>query len=200
MRLVIATHNKGKIIEIKKILGKLNLELLGMDEVGIADEIIEDGKTFTDNALKKAEYVARKIKGWSVADDSGISVDALDGAPGVYSARWAGQDVSDQEIPIRLLDRLSKVPLDRRQATFISSVALVSPEGRHWLFEGKVEGSITTELKGKARLHMPYDVIFIPVGYQKTFAEMSHQEKNSLSHRGAAFLKLKVFLDKEFPS
>ena len=199
MKLVIATHNKGKLIEIKKMLDGLNLEIVGMDEVGVTEEVVEDGTTFSENALKKAKFVSNKIREWSVADDSGISVDALDGAPGVYSARWAGKDTSDQEIPILLLDRLIKVPLDMRQASFISSVALVSPEGRHWLFEGKVEGSIATELKGKARLHMPYDVIFIPGGHKGTFAEMSHIEKNSLSHRGIAFLKLKTFLDKKFP-
>jgi len=194
MQLIFATHNPGKVTEMQAILAGLPFEVLSADDAGVHEDVVEDGVTFSENALKKARFVSQKTGQWAVADDSGLSIDALDGAPGVFSARWAGEHATGDDIVQHTMDELSGVPEHRRSAWFESAAALVSPDGQEWVFTGKVEGMIPMEPRGTPREQLPYDVIFIPEGHAKTFAEMTDEEKNSLSHRGEAFRQLKSFL------
>jgi XTP/dITP diphosphohydrolase len=195
MKLIFATHNEGKIREMKKILAGLPWEILSAKEAGIEEEPAEDGATFADNALLKAKFVADRTGEWTVADDSGLCIEALNGAPGVFSARWAGDDAAGEEKANKALKELGDLPEEKRGAYFESSVALVSPSGEHWIFTGRAHGKITTERQEKiSRPHLPYDAIFIPEGFTTTFGEMTDEEKNALSHRGQAFRQLKEFL------
>lgn len=190
-RLVFATHNKGKVKEMKDILSGLDIEIMSAEEAGIFEDVVEDGETFEENSLKKAKFIAEKTGEWAVADDSGLCIEALGGAPGVYSARWgAGADLAEYT-----LDKLKNIPAGERAAYFMSSAALCAPDGRHWFFPGRIGGVISLEPRGIDRPKLPYDVIFIPEGHEKTFAEMSDAEKNSLSHRGLAFSQLKKFIE-----
>ena len=197
MKLVFATHNPGKVIEMQALLAGLDISVMSAEEAGVTEDVVEDQDTFIGNALKKARFVSEKTKEWSVADDSGLCIEALGNKPGVFSARWAGEGASSEKLVSHTLDEMRDVPLGKRQAWFESALTLVSPEGEHWIFEGRVNGSLPLEPRGNHRPKLPYDVIFIPDGYKKTFAEMSDMEKNCLSHRGLAFEKLKEFLRKE---
>lgn len=194
MKLIFATQNQGKLKEIKAILKDLTIEVLNTEQAGITEEIKEDGKTLKDNALKKAKYVAKKTKEWALADDTGIFIQALDGKPGIMSSRWAGKKATDEKIINFTLKKMKDVPFDQRQAYFQTIAALAAPDGRTWTFEGKINGQITLEPKGTPRKNLPYDLIFIPQGLTKTFAEIPVEQKNLLSHRAQAFAKLKKFL------
>jgi len=198
MKLIFATHNPGKIEEAKKLLADLYVEVLSAEEAGVREDVIEDGETFEENALKKARFVSEKTGEWAVADDSGICIDALDGRPGVQSARWAGEGASGEAIIAHTLHELREVPPEKRGASFISALALVAPNGDHWIFNGAARGSLASSPRGSALPQLPYDVIFIPEGYLETFAEMSREEKNKISHRGRAFEALKNFLKHTF--
>ncbi len=194
MRLVFATHNPGKIPEMHAILAGLPLDVCSADDAGVHEDVVEDGKTFAENALKKARFVAKQSGEWAVADDSGLCINALDGKPGVYSARWAGEHATGETLVRRTLEELQNVPDGKRQAWFASCAALVAPDGREWTFGGKITGCIPLAPRGTPRPKLPYDVIFIPDGHNRTFAEMTDVEKNSLSHRGKAFSELREFL------
>lgn len=193
-RLVFATHNPGKLGEMRQLVDGLGIEVMSADEAGVHDDVIEDGETFEENALKKARFVASQVGEWAVADDSGVTIDALGGRPGVYTARWAGEGASDEQLVAHTLEQMKDVEEGRRGASFHCVVALVSPEGEEQTFEGVVEGSIALSPRGTPRKKLPYDVLFCPIGHNRTFAEMSDEEKNSLSHRGKAFQKLREFL------
>lgn len=203
MKLVFATHNKGKIAEMKKIMSGLDIDIVSADDVGIKEEIIEDGLTFEENALIKARYVSNKKHLWSFADDSGVCIEALGCAPGIFSARWArkrgsgGAHASGKDIVKHTLQVMKHIPKKHRGAYMEIACALVAPDGKHWLFSGLVEGTITLKPRGKFNSKLPYDVIFVPNGYKQTFAQMSKDKKNSLSHRGQAFRELKKFLSEE---
>lgn len=194
MKLIFATHNEGKILEMRQILVDLDIEISSADEVGVTEDVIEDGATFFENALKKARFVAERIGEWSVADDSGLCIEALGGAPGVYSTRWAGDDFPREKLVDYTLERMKNVPKDKRQAYFEGALALVAPDRRHWVFTGRVNGRIAFEKRGRMRPKLPYDLIFIPEGFDCTFSEMTDEQKNGLSHRGRAFEELKEFL------
>jgi len=194
--LVFATRNPDKLKEMKDILIGLDIEVLSMDKTDVKEDVVEDGQTFAENALKKARFVTQKTGEWAVADDSGICIKALNNAPGVRSARWAGEGASTEKIMQHALEQMKDVPEGRRQAWMESAAALTAPDGRHWIFTGKVGGDITLKPAGKAKPGMPYDYIFKPKGYHQTFAEMSNAEKNNLSHRGAAFRQLIEFIKK----
>lgn len=193
-RLIFATHNPGKILEMRQLLSDLDVEVQSADEARVTQEAVEDGTTFADNALKKARFVASVTGEWAVADDSGITIDALGGRPGVHTARWAGEGASDEQLVTHTLEQLKDVEEGRRGASFHCVVVLVSPEGEERTFEGVVEGSIVPAPRGTPRRKLPYDVLFQPDGFDRTFAEMSDQQKNALSHRGRAFGKVKAFL------
>lgn len=191
MKLIFATHNPGKVIEMRKLLADLDFDVMSADEAGVTEDVVEDGKTFEENSLKKARFVAQKSGEWAVADDTGICIESLDNQPGIRSARWAGEGVTDQQ----LIDfTLAQITSENRRAYFESCISLVAPDGREFTFIGKLHGRVALEPTGIPRPKLPYDQIFIPEGQDRTFAEMSLEEKNSLSHRGIAFRKLKEFL------
>ncbi len=194
--LVFATQNPGKVKEMRRILADLNIVIKSADEAGFTQEIEETGETFEENALLKARIVVHKLNIWTVADDTGLCVEALEGKPGVHSSRWAGNNTSDREKVDFLLKKMISLPYDNRNAYFETVVALVSPKCKVTIFKGRIYGTIPFAPQGTNRLRLPYDTIFIPDGYSKTFAEMTDDKKNSISHRGKAFSELKKYLQK----
>lgn len=193
MRLIIATHNPDKLKEIQQLLTGLSIEVRSADDVGITEDVVEDGQTLEENALKKARYVATKSQEFAVADDTGLFIDALDGRPGIYAARWAGEGASGKQLLEHTLTQLRGVPFEKRTARFESIIALVSPTGREWLFLGITNGLLTEEPCGVHPEKLPYDSLFIPEGESLTYAEMSEQKKNTISHRAKAFGGLALF-------
>ena len=187
MKLIIASNNAHKIYEIKKILGDSFDEILSLREAGITHETVEDGTTFMENALKKAREIA-KISGTpALADDSGICIDALGGAPGIFSARFAGEHGDDEANNRLLLEKLSGK--ENKNGHYTCAMALVFPDGREICAEGYMHGRITENSRGTHGFG--YDPLFIPVGETRTVAQMSDEEKNAISHRASA-LKLLV--------
>lgn len=180
MRLIIASNNKHKIYEIKKMLGGKFSEILSLAEAGITHETVEDGETFLGNAFKKAREIAEISGAASLADDSGICVDALDGAPGVYSARFSGGD--DEDNNRLLLEKLSGKT--NRGAHYTCAMALVYPDGKEISAEGYMYGEITDTPRGERGFG--YDPLFIPTGEHRTVAQMTDEEKNAISHRANA--------------
>jgi XTP/dITP diphosphohydrolase len=194
MELIFATNNQGKLKEMRALLFDLDIKVWGASQAGADEEVIEDGETFFDNAYKKAEFVASKSGKYALADDSGLCIDHLNGEPGVRTARWAGENAGDQELVEYTLRILKGVPSEKRGARFKSVLVLVSPDNKYWSFEGEVKGVVTRSPQGENRSSLPYDLIFQPNGFDITFAQMSDEQKNSLSHRGKAFQKLREFL------
>ena len=192
-KIVFATGNAGKMKEIREILADLPVEIYSMKEAGISVEIDENGKTFEENAKIKAQTVAGCTDGDTIvlADDSGLEVDALNGEPGVYSARYApgGHDASDKEKYMYLLSKLEGVT-DRR-AKFVSSICCLLPDGTEIRTEGECCGHILTEPHGEGGFG--YDPVFMPTGYDKSMAELGTGVKNEISHRANA---LKIFKKK----
>ena len=189
MKLIIASNNAHKIYEIKKILSGKFSEILSAREAGIEHETVEDGSTFSENAVKKAREIAELSGAAALADDSGICVDALGGAPGIFSARFAadnGLNASDEANNALLLERL-RDKTDRR-AHYTAAVALVYPDGRVISAEGHLYGEIIDTPRGSRGFG--YDPLFVPMGDTRTVAEMDDEEKNSISHRGAALRAL----------
>ncbi len=195
LELVIATRNKKKVEEIRRILDGLPVTLYSIDDFPGCPEVEEDADTFEGNAMKKALAVARFAGRPAIADDSGLEVYALNRAPGVFSARYAGPDSNDQKNREKLLSEMNGIEKDKRGARFVCYVALAFPDGKVESFEGYVEGSIGTEPRGSSGFG--YDPIFYPTGYDRTFAEMSAGEKDALSHRGMALRKLGECLSKK---
>ena len=184
MKLIIASNNKHKIYEIKKILGGKFEEILSISEAGIKHETVEDGTTFKENAYKKAREIAEISGCPALADDSGICAHALDGAPGIYSARFSGG--SDLDNNNLLLKKLSDK--DDKSAHYTCAMALVYPDGYSVFAEGYMYGTITENSRGEHGFG--YDPIFIPDGETRTVAELSDEEKNAISHRANALKEL----------
>lgn len=182
--IVLASGNKGKIAEFQRLLDGMDIIVRPMNDFPQIGEIIEDGETFAENALIKARTVAQATGRAALADDSGLMVDFLDGAPGIYSARFAGEQGNDAANNAKLLDLLKDVPEEKRTGQFFCAIALVLPDGREYTVEGICPGRILTELRGAGGFG--YDPLFYVEEYQKTFAELSMEEKNSISHRGRA--------------
>ena len=180
--LLAATGNLHKLCEIREILAPHEIPVQGADDVGDMPEVIEDGATFEANAIKKATEVAAACKCPAMADDSGLEVFALNGEPGVYSARYAGPGCSDQDNVKKLLERMRHV--SDRKGRFRCVIAIATPSGLIGTAEGEVRGVITREPRGSGGFG--YDPVFIPEGYDHTFAELAPELKNSLSHRAAA--------------
>jgi len=193
MEIVLATRNKKKIEEIKRITAGLPVTILSLDDFPGCPETVEDKDTFEGNAIKKAAEVCRFTHKPSLADDSGLEVDALNGAPGVYSARYSGggDDAKNYE---KVLSEIRNVAPEKRGARFVCCMALAFPDGAIHTFFGYVKGSISMEPKGKTGFG--YDPVFMPAGFEKTFAEMTGNEKDKLSHRGEALDKLTEFVKK----
>ena len=185
MKLLVATRNPYKLKEIREIISRPSLELVSVAEFGPLPEVVEDGATFEANALKKAIMLSLAAKVWTLADDSGLEVPALGGAPGVRSARYAGEPVDYGANNAKLLRELAGAA-DRR-ACFRCSIALASPHGRAQVVEGRCDGRIALELRGDRGFG--YDPVFIPDGYERTFAEMDPETKNDISHRAVALRK-----------
>lgn len=190
--LVIATRNRKKVKEIKRILQGVPVVLYTLEDFPGCPEIEEDAGTFEGNAVKKATAVAMYSGKPAVADDSGLEVYALDGAPGVYSARYAGSSADDRKNLEKLLGELGGVEEGKRGARFVCCVALAYPDGRVETFVGFSEGRIGKDPKGFSGFG--YDPVFYPKGHNTTFAEMSADEKDALSHRGVALRKLRAYL------
>lgn len=187
MKLLISTGNKHKLKEIQHILKDIPVEVQGSDAIPNAPMIEEGGSSFEENAIKKASTLARFAKSWTLADDSGLEVDALGGIPGVHSARYAGEPVKYAENNKKLLNAL--LGETNRRARFRCVIALASPSGETRCVEGVCEGVITEKPRG--RKGFGYDPIFQPDGYAQTFAEMDPAEKNRISHRARALAAAK---------
>jgi len=191
-RLVIATHNKGKTAEIKTLLGDVGWTLLSLDQFENVGEAAEDADTYSGNAAAKASYYARMTGEWVLADDSGLEVQALAGAPGVFSARYAGPNASDSQRRLKLLTEITGV--NDRRARFVCSAAIADSNGNIVkTAEGICEGVISANARGDSGFG--YDPIFIPSGYDLTFGELSDRIKNQLSHRAKAIRGLLNFLE-----
>ncbi len=184
MRIIFATGNENKMKEIREILGNLGLEIVSMKEAGISVDIVEDGETFEENAMIKAEAVSKLCDDIVLADDSGLEVDYLDKAPGVYSARFMGEDTSYDIKNQAIIDKLEGVPKEKRTARFVCAIAAVLPSGKKISTRGTIEGMIGYEIKGENGFG--YDPIFYVEELGCTTAEISPEEKNKVSHRGNA--------------
>lgn len=188
--IILATGNKHKVIEIKDILKDLNVNIKPMIEFNKYPDVVEDGQTLQDNAIKKATEVAKFFNSWAIADDTGLEVNYLNGAPGVYSSRYAGEDCSYEDNNKKLLKALDGVQMENRQAQFRCVIALSDPEGNiKILAEGKIKGYIATSFSGTTGFG--YDPIFYVPKYDKTFAELGEEIKNQISHRGLALQNFK---------
>ena len=192
-RLIFATGNAGKMREIREILGDLGYEILSMKEAGIDVEIEENGKTFEENALIKARAVAACCDDLVLADDSGLEVDYLDKAPGIYSARFMGEDTSYDIKNAAILEKLEGVPKEQRTAGFVCAIAAVLPDRRELTARATVEGYIGWEPAGENGFG--YDPIFYVDAYGCSTAQLSMEQKNEISHRGKALRKMREKLE-----
>ncbi len=190
--LVIATRNKGKTVEIKELLKNFPVEIRNLDDFGPIPEVEEDGDTFDENAYKKASFAAKVLGFPALADDSGLLVESLDGAPGVYSARYAGKNATDEQRYARILQELQGET--NRNAAFECVLSIAVPTGPALTYEARCEGVITQVPSGANGFG--YDPIFYYPPLQKTFAELTREEKNCVSHRGKAFRELQDEFDK----
>ena len=188
MKIVFATNNPNKLIEIKAFMPK-EIEIISLEELGCKEDIPETGNSLEDNALEKARYLKNHFGCDCFADDSGLEIDILNGAPGVYSARYAGPERSAQANMNKVLFELDGE--SNRAAKFRTCIALTI-YGKEYLFEGKVDGHIGLEMKGN--MGFGYDPIFLPENNERSFAQMSIQEKNLISHRGRGMKKLIYFI------
>ncbi len=191
MRLLLATRNAGKLAELQRLLAGAvpGVEVVGLDQVGdVVPETVETGATFAENALLKARDAARATGLPAVADDSGLAVDALNGMPGVLSARWSGRHGDDEANTALLLGQLADVPDERRGAGFVCAAALVTPDGREHVLERQWRGRVIREKRGTNGFG--YDPVFVPDGLAVTSAELDPAEKDARSHRGQAFAAL----------
>lgn len=190
MRVVLATRNAHKLVEMRRILDEagLQIELVGTDEFPDLADVAETGSTFAANALLKARSVCAETGLPAIADDSGLGVDALNGMPGIFSARWSGVHGDDIANLSLLLGQLSDVPDNRRGAAFHCAAAVVLPDGTERVVEGAIDGTLIREPRGTNGFG--YDPIFVPLGESRTTAEMSAEEKDAISHRGRAMRAL----------
>ena len=196
-RLIFATGNEGKMREIREILKDLDVEILSLKEAGIRLDVEENGTTFEENALIKARAAAMNTDAVVLADDSGLEIDYLGGEPGVYSARYLGENTSYRIKNQNLIDRLEGVPAEKRTARFVCVIAAVLPDGRTFTSRGTIEGIIGTEERGEGGFG--YDPIFYLPEYGCSTAELTMEQKNEISHRGRALQAMKETLQKELP-
>ncbi len=192
MKIVFATKNEGKVREIREMLAAEDIELCSLNAFAQAPDIVEDGKTYLENAFKKAKIISEFTGETVLADDSGLEVDVLGGEPGVYSARYAGEGATDEENNAKLLGRLKDVPPTARTAAFHCALVLYETNGRWRAFEARWPGLIIDERRGTNGFG--YDPIFLDPAFNKTAAELPPQIKNTVSHRGQAFALLKSHL------
>ncbi|MBI4706371.1 MAG: RdgB/HAM1 family non-canonical purine NTP pyrophosphatase [Candidatus Omnitrophica bacterium] len=194
MFLVVATKNQKKLGEIKEILRGFNFKLRSLADYGKTPDVVENGDTFKENAVKKALKLARFTGELTLGEDSGLCVDALDGRPGVYSSRFAGRSKSDEKNNQKLLRLLKCAPLKKRKAHYVCAVALADKQGLIGVVEGKCHGKIDFELKGKHGFG--YDPLFLIPKFKKTFGQLDEKIKHKMSHRFRALMKAKKLLVK----
>jgi XTP/dITP diphosphohydrolase len=187
-RAVVATRNPGKVAELRRILEPYDVDLVDLDAFPDAPDVAETGDSFAANALLKAHAVAEATGLVAIADDSGLAVDALNGMPGIFSARWSGRHGDDAANLRLVLAQLTDVPDERRGAAFICAAAAASPDGRELVVEGRMSGSLIRTPRGSNGFG--YDPVFVPVDDERTTAEMSAAAKDAISHRGQAFRAL----------
>jgi len=185
MKILLATQNQGKVRELRKLLVDEEIDVLSLQDISDWEDVEENGVTFADNAALKAREAARRTGLIALADDSGLEVDALDGAPGVYSARYAGEPKDDERNNDKLLHLLETIPEDKRSARFRCALVMATPFGEEYLTEGVVEGRILTQRRGTDGFG--YDPVFYLPEFAQTMAELTLTEKNTLSHRAQAF-------------
>lgn len=191
-KIIFATGNAGKMKEIRNILSDLPVQVLSMREVGIQTDIVEDGKTFAENAVIKARAIMQLTGEVVLADDSGLEIDYLNKEPGIYSARYMGEDTSYRIKNANLIQRLEGVPDEKRTARFVCAIAAAFPDGTVKTTEGTIEGRIGYEEKGENGFG--YDPIFYVPEFGCTTAELSEERKNKISHRGRALAEMKEIL------
>ncbi len=194
MNLLLATRNRNKVIEMQRALEDTGWQVVMLSDIAGAPEVEEDGVTFEENALKKARSAARFSHLWTLAEDSGLEVDALGGEPGVKSARYAGEGATDAERVRKVLGQLVSVRDDRRTARFRCLMCVIDLAGKEDCFEGRCEGRIAHRAAGSAGFG--YDPIFIPDGYDRTFAELGLDVKSKISHRARALVQVIDYLRK----
>ena len=194
-RLIFATGNADKMKEIREILGDLPVEILSMKEAGVSAVVEENGSSFEENALIKARAICELANEMVLADDSGLEIDYLNKEPGIYSARYMGEDTSYRIKNQNLIDRLEGVPDEKRTARFVCAIAAVFPDGKELIVRGTIEGRIGYEERGENGFG--YDPIFYLPDRDISTAQLSREEKNSISHRGNALRKMKELLEKE---
>ncbi|RLP92834.1 RdgB/HAM1 family non-canonical purine NTP pyrophosphatase [Micromonospora sp. BL4] len=200
-KVLLATRNRKKLVELQRILdaalGAHRIALLGLDDVEQYEELPETGLTFGENALIKAREGFRRTGLPTIADDSGLAVDALNGMPGVFSARWSGRHGDDQANLQLVLDQISDVPEEQRAASFVCTVALVLPGGKEHLVDGRQSGRVLRAPRGDGGFG--YDPIFLGDGQDRTNAELTPNEKDAISHRGKALRELAKLVAKVLP-
>jgi XTP/dITP diphosphohydrolase len=197
--LLIATRNRGKIAELQLLLASLPLRLRNLAEFPATEEVGETGATFTDNAILKARAYAGQTSLWALADDSGLEVEALGGAPGVFSARYGGAGLTDAERVERLLGELAQCATEERRARFICVIAIADTQGQIVnISTGTCEGLIAQAPRGSQGFG--YDPVFVPDGFEQTFGELSPKIKQNISHRALALQAARSFLMSRFPS
>lgn len=194
-KIIFATGNKDKLREIKEILSDCDVDIRSMKEAGINVDIVEDGKTFEDNALIKARAIAAHTDAIVLADDSGLEIDYLNKEPGVYSARYMGEDTSYDIKNQALLDRLDGVPDEKRTARFVCAIAAAFPDGSTQVVRGTMEGIIGHEIAGENGFG--YDPIFFLPEHGCTSAQLAPEKKNELSHRGEGLRKMRIILEEK---
>ena len=194
LEIVVATRNLGKLKEIKAILGDYPVKFLSLKDFPDVPEIPEDGETFAENAVQKARTVARLTGRIAIADDSGLTVDALNGRPGVYSSRYAGDNATDEDRYLKLLQEMESIPDGKRQGAFVCAAAVASPSGEAEIVESEIRGSIAFEPRG--RHGFGYDPVFFIPEFGQTVAELEPDLKNRISHRAKALEKLRGILPK----
>lgn len=187
MKIVLATQNLGKVKELQELLQGEEIEVISLRDIDHWEEVEETGETFAENATLKAKVAAERTGLVSLADDSGLEVDALNGEPGVYSARYAGEPKDDERNNDKLLSELEGVPEEERSGRFKCALAIAIPSGEVYLTEGTVEGRILTQRRGKEGFG--YDPLFYMPDFGRTMAELNVSQKNKLSHRAQAFQK-----------
>jgi len=191
--LVLSTGNINKVKEIRDILKDLPIDVISKDELGLKEiDVIEDGETLEENAIKKAKAIKDRVQGMVMADDTGLFVDYLNGEPGIKSARYSGPDATDEKNIQKLLKALEGVPMEKRTATFKTVIVLITEEGEVLTVTGECKGRIAFKKRGQSGFG--YDPLFIVDGYDKTFAELGNNIKNHISHRAKALEKLRIVL------
>jgi XTP/dITP diphosphohydrolase len=194
VKLLLATRNRNKVTEMQHALADTGWQVMMLSDFGDMPEVEEDGATFAENARKKARSASARVEMWTLAEDSGLEVDALGGEPGVRSARYAGEGANDADRMHKVLERIVNVPEERRTARFRCVMCLIDTAGKETCFEGRCEGRIAHSARGTSGFG--YDPIFIPEGYSRTFAELGPGVKSKISHRARAMQQVIDYLRK----